>query len=254
MAIEQLFNTKAFVKKPARGFYAGFICATIGILLSYRIFPAAASYVAIALTIVPLIPLFLSLINQEEHLAEYHMHKHIWSHPFLKIYICTFIGLVAAFLLWYLILPTHMQSMIYGPQEAIIAATGGTLQITATELFTLLFSHNFELLLIITVMSFLFGAGAIFILTWNASVLAVFLANSAFTNNVNIINIWFHGIPEFLAYMIAALAGGVFGVVLVKKDFRSKLFKKAAIESLKLFVLSVLLLALATILEVRVLL
>jgi len=65
------------------------------------------------------------------------------------------------------------------------------------------------------IFSLIFGAGAIFILAWNASVISA--AIGIFTSyNINEIPIgllryMIHGFPEITSYFVTALAGGYLG-------------------------------------------
>ena len=75
------------------------------------------------------------------------------------------------------------------------------------------------------IFSLVFGAGAIFILAWNASVIAA--AISIFSHYqvkdipFGILRYMIHGFPEIAAYFVTALAGGIFGVGVIKNGFKS---------------------------------
>ena len=92
----------------------------------------------------------------------------------------------------------------------------------------------------------IFGAGAIFILAWNASVIAVyvgFVINNFIRSGVSpeiayvlgvpagLGSIALHGIPEIAAYFVAALAGGMLSVGIIREKFKGH-FEKILMDSL----------------------
>lgn len=188
-----------------------------------------------------------------------------------------FIGFVAAFTMLYIFMPSTLVERMFAAQlETIIAvkstatgnfvaaatnlstATGGFVTTTGSYLSTTgystvatgnylspfdalisIFTNNIRILVFCILFSFFYGAGAIFILTWNASVMAAaigsFIRNNLFyaktifdyfqVTMVGLLQYLLHGIPEILAYFIGALASGMISVSLVNQDFMSKDFK-----------------------------
>ena len=61
-----------------------------------------------------------------------------------------------------------------------------------------------------------------------------------------------HGIPEIGAYFIAALAGGVVSIAVIRRDLESEKFWEILQDSLDLIILAVIVLFITTILEVFV--
>jgi uncharacterized membrane protein SpoIIM required for sporulation len=106
--------------------------------------------------------------------------------------------------------------------------------------------NNTQVMFLFFILSVLFGAGAIFILAWNASVIAVFvgiLANKlvpalgapmAYVYGVGagLGSIALHGVPEIAGYFFAGVAGGILSVGLLREKFMSKEFKEMAKDSL----------------------
>jgi uncharacterized membrane protein SpoIIM required for sporulation len=119
--------------------------------------------------------------------------------------------------------------------------------------------------------SFLYGAGAIFILMWNASVVGTAIGNfirtevAALANQVasslgayfSVVSIGLfkyviHGFPEILAYFIAALAGGIISIAIINHDFSTRKFEHIILDSADLLMLSIFVLFVAAVLEVFV--
>ena len=61
-----------------------------------------------------------------------------------------------------------------------------------------------------------------------------------------------HGIPEILAYFVAALAGGIISVAIIRKDYKTKSFQRILLDVSDPVLLSVLILFIAALLEVFV--
>ncbi len=109
------------------------------------------------------------------------------------------------------------------------------------------------------VFSLFYGAGAIFILAWNGSVIATAMGNfirenlsvytgfiglngaSAYlhTFSISLLRYSIHGIPEIGAYFIASLAGGILSVAIINNDFRTKKFEKIIFDTSNLILLSI---------------
>ncbi|MEM4710985.1 MAG: stage II sporulation protein M, partial [Candidatus Woesearchaeota archaeon] len=134
------------------------------------------------------------------------------------------------------------------------------------------FFNNIKVLLFCILFSFLYGAGAIFILLWNASVIGaaigMFIRNSLseiflITGNLTIADYFsvvsigltkyiIHGFPEILAYFVGALAGGIISIAVINHDFSTRKFEHILVDAADLLMLSIFLIFLAALLEVYV--
>jgi uncharacterized membrane protein SpoIIM required for sporulation len=85
--------------------------------------------------------------------------------------------------------------------------------------------NNLIILLFIFLTSLIFGAGAIFSITWNASIIGIYLAKSIEGNFIYSIYSFFkallllipHGLFEISGFILGALAGGILSVAMVRK-------------------------------------
>jgi len=104
------------------------------------------------------------------------------------------------------------------------------------------------------IFSLIFGAGAIFILAWNATVIAS--AIGIFTNYkiseipLGLARYMIHGIPEIAAYFITALAGGILGVGFIRNGIKSKKFLHVLENVIILLFIAILVLVVAALIEV----
>ena len=102
--------------------------------------------------------------------------------------------------------------------------------------------------------SLIFGEGAIFILAWNATVIAS--AVGVFTNfnlseiPLGLLRYMIHGLPEITTYFLAALAGGILGTGLIRNGVRSKRFLHVIENAIILLFAAVLILIIAGLMEV----
>jgi uncharacterized membrane protein SpoIIM required for sporulation len=121
-------------------------------------------------------------------------------------------------------------------------------------MFGKIFSNNIKVMIFCILFSFIFGAGAIFILTWNSAIIGAALGKeivkfaTAGTGSIAMISIkaascgllryMVHGIPEILAYFIAGLAGGIISVALINHDFGSNKLEKILLDSCYLLIIA----------------
>ncbi len=156
-----------------------------------------------------------------------------------------------------------INSRVIGDEKVTGAVTG-------MSRFSDIFFNNMKVLTFCILFSFLFGAGAIFILAWNASVIGVAIGNyirGGLTNiaqsigmekvagyfsviSVGLLKYVIHGIPEILAYFVAALAGGIISIGVIRHDFKGRKFEHIILDAADLVLLSIAILFIAAILEV----
>lgn len=194
----------------------------------------------------------------------------------LSFFMYLFIGMTLAGVVWYVVLPSEMTGALFESQMSTInAINGGVTGLAFGEqmsAFTRIFLNNVKVMIFCALFSLLYGAGAIFILSWNASVISAAIGNSIRGNlasyahlagferlaqylnviSVGLLKYVIHGVPEILAYFTAGLAGGIISIAIIRHDFGTKKFEHIVLDSADLFLLSVGLLAVAAVLEVWV--
>jgi stage II sporulation protein M len=193
----------------------------------------------------------------------------------LKAFMAIFIGVVLACTLWYVVLPADTVSLLFKTQTATIqninaGVTGAA--ISGFDSFVRIFLNNVKVLIFCILFSFVYGAGAMFILTWNSTVIGTAMGNFIRSNlafysdlvgfdkfaqyfqiiSIGLLKYVTHGIPEILAYFAAGLAGGIISVAVIKHDLGSRKFEHIILDSADLLLLSLFLLFIAALLEVYV--
>ena len=297
MIFEYLFNPKFINKQPKVMIVIGFLYASIALLLASVVFRAYASVVMVFFSVMALLPIVYSSIKHEEHedMVLNNEKNMLEEHgKALGKFMYLFFGLVLAFSFWYSVLPMDLNSELYEAQIATISQINGPQQniedleniddrrITDDQkvtgevvrnnfpVFVQILTNNTVVLMFCLIFSLLYGLGAIFILTWNASVIGVAIGSivkegisasvsligfSRIISYVQVISygllrFTLHGIPEIAAYFIGGLAGGIISIAVIKHDYRSKKFKKVLTDSIDLAIISILLLVVAAVVEV----
>jgi uncharacterized membrane protein SpoIIM required for sporulation len=277
MVLESLISSFSAEKHPWEMFFIGLLYSSVAIFISLQIFENMAGLVSVFLTVMAAIPIVYSTIKLEEKkdalgygemtLLKEHS-KALASFMFL------FLGMTIAFTLWYIFLPVDMVHNLFSVQIDTIKSINSNVTgaLMSNEFFVKVLSNNLRVLVFCILFSFFYGAGAIFILTWNASVISVAMG-SFFRNNISlyagaigmqklagyfhifsisIFRYMVHGIPEILAYFIGGLAGGIISVAVIRHDLRDKSFRKIVFDSTSLVAISVVFLVIAALCEAYV--
>ncbi len=277
MVLESITNPFRAKKRPWEMFFLGFVYSSVALFLSNWIFQDQASLVMVFLVVVVCVPLMYFTLKSEEkksaeisnEVAVLKEHKRA-----LNFMMFLFLGFVVAFVLWYCVLPSTLVESSFKYQTDTIQRINSQIVGAHSSLgtFMYIFMNNLKVMVFCVLFSFLFGAGAIFILTWNASVIAAAIGNFIRTNlttyagnagfrkissylhiiSLGLFKYAIHGIPEIAAYFVAGIAGGVISVAVIKESFGTKKFSKIILDSSDLILIAVLLLVVAALLEVYI--
>jgi len=275
MVLEGLINPIKAEKKPWKMFFIGFVYSSVALFLSLWIFEKHASLVMVFLTVLVCTPLVYSTLKLEEkkdlEIKEERMLLKQHGKA-ITLFIFLFLGICFSFAVWYVFLPVNTVQTTFQIQQQTITDINN--QITAEAiskgtLFSKIFMNNLKVLSFCILFSFIYGLGAIFILTWNASVIGAAIGNFIRSNISHVTSTGFpkiaayfqvfslgllrysiHGIPEIIAYFTAGLAGGIISIAIVNHDFRTKNFQKIVLDSADLLLISIIVLFIAGLLEV----
>ena len=278
MVLESLINPLSAESNPKRMILYGMLYSTVGIFLSLWIFEDQASLVMVFLTTMAAIPLIYSAIKLEEEKDESITEERslLKEHgKALEFFVFIFIGMVIAMSFWYVVLPVGMTAKLFAAQtDTINRINPGSMTGNAVQfgVITRIFVNNLQVLVFSLLFAFLYGVGAIFILAWNASVIAAAIGNfvrnelaksaatvgmAKFSSYMHILSSGLfkysiHGIPEILAYFIAGLAGGIISVAMLRKNLDFEKFKRVILDTSDLMIAAVIILVIAALLEVFV--
>lgn len=277
MVLESLVTPKKAEKHPWIMFLFGLLYSSIAIFLGLWIFKDQASLIIVFLTVFACIPLVVRTMRYEEkkdiilkgELSMLKEHEKV-----MKFLIFLFLGFVLGYALWFLILPPNIVQSLFSTQLATINAinnkvTGG---ITTTGLLFSILANNLKVLLFCLFFAFFYGAGAIFILTWNASVIAAAIGSFVRNNigdyareigfmkiygymhifSLGLLRYMTHGLFEILAYFIAGIAGGLISFAVIRHNLLDPDFNKVLKDAGWLLALSILILLFAALIEVYI--
>lgn len=279
--LESLINPKRAEKGPWKMFFIGLLYASLSILMVSWVFggdSVLSQYLGILVVtfcVMFSLPFMYFIIKKEEEDDEevsgfwgvWNIHKDA-IHALMWL----FMGFVVAFSFWYILLgnpslfnaqietyckinsPSAVGSCIeryYQIGSPFLEPTGAATR----ELWLLAIIENNVYVMIFTVLlSLVFGAGAIFVLAWNASVIsaaiAIFTENQLRDIPLGLLRYMIHGIPEIAAYFVAALAGGIFGIGVLRHGFRGKKFMQVFENVIILLVIALAIIVFAAIIEV----
>ncbi len=276
--LEFLVNPKKAERRPWEMLIIGFFYAAISVAIATFLFyrnPTLEKYSSIFIvmfTTIFSIPFMYFLIKLEEK-KELRIKEEktlIEEHgKALSALLFLFLGFTIAFALAFILMPQGLVDVSFKAQletycsinpgdtkncEGITGAVTGDNIKTGLGGVSSILANNLLVMITILIFSLLFGAGAIFILAWNASVIGVamglFSKGSIINMPSSLLRYMIHGIPEIAAYFVAALAGGIISVAIIKHEFGKKQFWRVMRDSLDLIIIAVVILIIAAILEV----
>ena len=263
MVLESLIGPAGAKKHPFRLFLIGLFLSSLAVIFSIWVFKSQSSLVMVFLTVISAVPLMVATMKMEEDkdIQDTSEKSMLKSHgAAMKFLTFLFFGFIVGFTLWYIFLPSDTVGLLFGVQldtiESINANVARYLQGDAIDwglglsTFFSIFSNNVKVLIFCIFFAFFFGAGAIFILTWNASVIAAamgtFIRNGleAYAHvlgwgkiavyfhlfSLSLVRFMLHGTFEIVAYFIGGLAGGIVSVSLIKHGLDNG-FKKVLFDS-----------------------
>ncbi len=279
--LEMLINPKKAERRPWEMFFVGLFYASLSVLLVSWIFGKDAvlsqysGILIVTFTVMFSIPFVFYTIRLEEKkispgtgaFSLIKEHKKA-----LYTFLWLFFGFVIGFSIFYIVLdsPNNFKAQVetyclinrpdkladcteqYGINSSVVS-TGFA---TSFEKFRVIFFNNFLVMFFTLIFSLIFGAGVIFILAWNASVIAaaivIFTKSSLFQLPIGLARYILHGIPEIAAYFLVAIAGGLVSVAVIRHEFNTEKFWEVLHDSINLIVLAIAVLLIAAILEVFV--
>jgi uncharacterized membrane protein SpoIIM required for sporulation len=276
---ELLLNPTKAERKPWELFFVGLFYAALSIVfvnwmfVSNPIFAPHISLLTITFTVILSLPfVYFTFKIEEEKEVRYNSERSLLKEhaKALMTFLWLFLGFLVAFSVFYILFPGfaghNFQSQIEQycsinmptQTKECIRQYGGSITsgVTSNEGFTSIFLNNLYVLMFSLLFSIVFGAGAIFILAWNASVIAtaigIFSHSSISNLPISLIRYMIHGLPEIAAYFTAALAGGIIGIAVIRNDLRSERFWHILKDSADLILISLVMLAAAALIEVFV--
>lgn len=265
MGLGVLINPDEAEGHPKEMFLVGFAYSIISAGVATLVSSSYASMLMLFFTVIATLPIFFSVIGLEAkkdenlRLSEYRL---LASHgKAVSFFVFLFFGFVAGYLVWFFL--PFLGSDAFSIQAQTISEINPTGQfISEVRDVHHIFWGNFKLLMFSTILSVLFGAGVLFIIAWNASVIAT--AIGLFVNDLSggplsalhivpsvVFRYLVHGTLEMVAYFIGGLVGGILFIELIRH--KKKHIVHVATDVAALFFIATVLLYISAWIEVGVL-
>jgi len=278
--LEMLYNPKSTKKGPVKMFFIGLVYASLSLLLVHWFFSGDvvqsrySGWLVVLFCVVFSLPFMYFLIKQEEDEDEkVEGFLKVWSIHKDAIYafLWLFLGYIIAFSLWFIILQNaslfnaqiETYCMINSPGSiedctAKYSFSGNaidpTASVTGGARFWSILTNNIYVMIFTLIFSLLLGAGAIIVLVWNASIIgaaiAIFTQYQIKGIPFGVARYMVHGFPEIAAYFVAALAGGIFSVGVIKNGIKSRKIIRILENSIILIFIALIILFVAALIEV----
>lgn len=279
--MEAMISSESAIDKPWLIFLIGILYGVLSVVLATVIFNDYIGLVVVTITVLFSLPLVYTIMKREAYkgieitdrgslLKE---HKKA-----IRTFMLLFMGLTIAFTGVYLLFSQDYVQKVFSVQIETLSAINGRstkiannpyIEFKINSMVTIIL-NNVRVLVFCILFSFIFGAGSLFILSWNGSVLGV--AMGSFVKDKiasvlavggeagglaymgyllqSIVRYSIHGIPEILAYVIAGIAGGIISFAVSKHGAFSKHFENVLVDTADLLLIAVGILVVAGILEV----
>lgn len=275
--IELLMKPKRAERHPWEMFFIGLVWATVSILLVTFVFAKdsvlkdGSGLLVVIFTVISCLPFMYYIVKLEEgkDIEIDDSGRLIKEHSkAVRALMWMFLGFVVAFSFWYIVMPnasgTNFNFQIktfcainnpshfdYCVEQYGVPVTGN---VTKTDAVLGIFANNIYVLIFTILFSLAFGAGTMFILVWNASVIAaaigIFTGKSLSQLPLGLARYMIHGVPEIAAYFVGALAGCIVSVAVIRKDLRGEGTWKILQDALLMVIIAIVILIFAALMEV----
>ncbi|MDP3990200.1 MAG: stage II sporulation protein M [archaeon] len=245
MVLEHIFPEDWLERKGRYAFILGVAYTFVGVLIASVLFPGDPALVAVAFTAMLLLPELYKVFSIEERKERLEQHvslKGVWRDDadVVRIYIFLFLGILIVYAIGTLLLPSFTTNTLFREQLEIRFGQGfagnAVFGSFSPDLFFSLLSNNFLVLMACFVLALLTGDGAIFLITWNASVWGTIFGLTA--KNAAVVSgqhpilvfgmimliVFPHMILEAMSYFFAAISGSVISKDVLLEDFASSRF------------------------------
>lgn len=267
------------LKDPHVTFLLGILAPILAIPLGFWIFPGQPSIPIIFLTVVGVFPLMIEIFKQKEKKEEKLVLLKVLGekeYPLIKehldifeVVLALFFGFLIVFTTAFAVLPLDTSRQAFKAQintiKRINPRAVETAALDQSAFFTIL-SNNIRVLSFSLIFSFIYGSGALFILTWNASIIGVAIGDIirkgiSQATGLGVVTGYFtylplgigrymiHGVFEIAAYLFGGIAGSIISVAVIRHDMGSESYYEVLKDSFDLIILSFLLLVIGALLE-----
>ncbi|RLG21644.1 hypothetical protein DRN74_01950 [Candidatus Micrarchaeota archaeon] len=254
--IESIVSPEILEKKPWKAFIAGFIFTLVAILLAGNVgspspYGHGVGYLVVAFISVAAAPFFVHIFKIEERKRGNIFQRH---EKIIRVYAWFFLSVIIASSFFYSLNPTVAEKIFTDQLKElenahVIQKSAASGMATKSLSFVEIFENNLIVLGLAIVFSFVLGAGAVFLISWNATLIGTLIGKisqnpSAFGLShlgnpilnyvvalpLTLLTLLPHGIFEIGAYFFGAVAGGILSAALIQERYKSWEHYKPIIE------------------------
>lgn len=265
MVLESLFPEKSIENKPLEMLLVSAIVTAAAVFASFFVFPKYAGIITPLLVAVGMAPLIYRIFEVDEEEVDERAENKIKAGFFLRhretllLFSLLFLGSFVSIFLISVLAPQSFVDAVFEPQISDIQAVQslGSGSFVHPEMLGAILFNNIKVMAFAFLLSFIFGTGAVFILSWNASILAVYLADLARSGFYNQLlfttgGILPHTVAELVAYFLAGIAGGILSIGLAREKWGSPELKLLLRDSVLLMLLAVAAVSVGAVIEVGI--
>lgn len=228
--LQELFLLEEERRSLGLLFVLGAVAAFTGFLAASLFFPSRLALISVVFAAVPLIFSLTREFMKDEDEALPHI-------PELKMYFSIFAGQASAFVLISLFTETSFTA-----QRTVLGLSGAAVSDASFQSILL---NNIGVFAAALSLALVIGSAGAFVLTWNASVLGVFLAEVFSTDPFLALAYIPHASLEMLGFITAGVAGTLISAAVYRKHFDTDTW----LDYVKLVSLGLLFIVVAAVLE-----
>lgn len=248
MVLEKIVPVEKVEKNFFYGVLFGALISLIGIVVGANIFKSDPSMAALFFIIIGAVPFFRKMLFLEEAEVERESPADFLKsyRKILLVFLSFYIGVAFTYFILSVLPPLpfigHPEVLFESQLQVLTGFTGDFLNAGA---FTNILTNNLGVVVLTLVLSLLYGAGAVLVLTWNASTLGVFLASLG----PEVLSYLPHASLEFLGFFTAAVAGGIISAGIEKHEVGTKGFKRVLKDVVLLTAIAIIFIAVGALVE-----
>ena len=281
MVLEHIFRTKDLLHSKFKLILYTTTITVIACFTSYVFFKDSASILTIAFISIAFTYLMYSTFQMLEKQESGNYKFNLWKkYSFVFVaYAKIFLVIAFVFSIIFILVPDDIRMTLFSDQmktlqnistvKDVINAKFAYFTQKGEAFFSLIFVNNLQVLLAVILLSFVYGAGAVFLISYQASIFGVIIGS----NVLNLVNKYLHlgiaakamafahatylslgilphGIFEIFAYFVGAVAGGIISAMLVGHYYKDmKTVRNTITDVIILIILAVVCLLIGAIIE-----
>ena len=250
--LESLLEAERAEKSPWKVMFLAIAIGAVAIALAAIIGGGNESgHLVVAFACIAAAPLMVRVIHIEERadtqpwFSKSEIGLLMRHGDMFAVYTFYFIGIIVIASLFFTLFPADVMGQVFASQVkelGAINALRGTGHVVSACGFACIIENNLGVLGLVMLFSFMFGAGAVYIITWNASVVGVLVGTIARQHAASnggsltlaylvalpysLISIFPHGVFEIGGYFFGGLASGMLGAAMLRNDYKNRTVMK----------------------------